>query len=131
MINLRAIANSYTSGINPNVSATLSQSTGSVTRSDGSRVPKYTTTEIVVQVQALSYGDLRQAEGINLQGTRRGLYVNGVVSGIIRPKQKGGDLITFAPGLLPEGDTWLVAHVLEQWPSWAKFIITLQNGPTT
>jgi hypothetical protein len=131
MINLRAVANSVTTSINPNVTATLSQSAGSVTRDDGSRVPKYTKTDIVLQVQALSFGDLRQAEGVNLQGTRRKIYVNGVVSGIIRPAQKGGDLITFPPGLLPEGDTWLVAMVSEQWPTWASFIITLQNGPTT
>ncbi len=129
MINLRAVANRYTRGINPNISAVLEQSTGSATRADGSRVPAYSAIPIEVQVQALSFGDLRQAEGVNLQGTRRKVYVNGVVSGIIRPAQTGGDLLIFGPGVLPEGDTWLVAMVSEQWPSWASFIITLQNGP--
>ena len=29
---------------------------------------------------------------------------------------------------MPEGNTWLCVHVLEQWPDWCKIAITLQNG---
>jgi hypothetical protein len=126
-MNLRGIANSVTSSVNPNVSCNLLQSAGYVTQSDYSRTPQYSGQVIQVQVQALTFADLRQAEGINLQGTRRAVYVNGAVAGIIRVKKKGGDVLAFADGLLPEGNVWLVVHILEQWDSWAKFVITLQD----
>lgn len=127
MVNLRGIANSVTRAINPNVTAMLYRSTGSTKNADYSRTPNYSAQPIVLQVQALSFGDLRQVEGVNLQGTRRSIFVNGAVAGIIRPAQKGGDIVVFPPTLLPEGPVWLVAMVLEQWPDWAKFVITLQN----
>jgi len=132
MVNLRAIANAATRSINPNVtSGMLYRSTGSTKNADYSRTPTYSAQPLTMQIQALSYGDLRQAEGVNLQGTRRAIYVNGAVAGIIRPAQKGGDIVVFPPNLLPEGPVWLVAMVLEQWPDWAKFIITLQNIATS
>lgn len=131
MVNLRAIANAATRTINPNVTAMLYRSTGSVKAADFSRTPVYSSQSITLQVQALSFGDLRQAEGVNLQGTRRTIFVNGTIAGIIRPAQKGGDIVVFPPNLLPEGPVWLVAMVSEQWPDWVKFIITLQNVATS
>ncbi len=128
MVNLRAAVNAQTRAINPNVSATLSQSTGSILKPGGVRVPTYSTTAIVLQVQALSFGDLQQLDGLNIQGVRRAVYANGAIAGLIRAAQKGGDIITFSPGQFPEGDTWLCVHVLEQWPNWCKIAITLQDG---
>ena len=127
MVNLRGIANSATSAINPNVRATVLRSAGSTTLPNGARVPKYKTSQAIVQVQALSFSDLTQADGLNIQGVRRAVYVNGAVAGLIRIKQKGGDVLVFDQGTLIEGTTWLCVHVLEQWPQWCKFIITLQD----
>ena len=75
------------------------------------------------QVQAMTAGDLRQVEGLNLNGTKRGIYLDGSINGVVRVYLKGGDLITF-----PDGSTWLVAMVLEQWPDWCKVAATLQDG---
>lgn len=133
-MNLRGIANTYTRTVNPNVRARIERSAGYTTRDDGQQVPNYDKTDIECQVQALTYSDLMKLDGLNIQGTRRAIYVNGAVSSIIRAKQVGGDVVRFAPGLLPEGDVWLCVHVLEQWQdggngaAWAKFAITLQNG---
>jgi hypothetical protein len=80
-----------------------------------------------VQVQALSYDDLRQIEGLQLQGVRRKAYVTGTWDGVIRSQDKGGDVIVFPPGTLPQGDTWLVAHVLEYWPQWTAVVLTNIN----
>lgn len=126
--NLRALANSRTTTVNPNTIATLRRSSGSTIRPGGVRVPEYSESQVSVQVQALSFGDLQQIDGLNIQGVRRALYVNGAVAGVIRAAEKGGDLIVFPPGTLPEGDTWLIVHVLEPWSQWSKFVITLQNG---
>ena len=90
--------------------------------------PQLFTTALVLpaQVQALSGRDLRQAEGLNLQGDVRALYINGSLDGVVRPLLKGGDLVT-----LPDGTVWLVSTTSEPWnlsAGWTKAIITLQNG---
>jgi hypothetical protein len=76
------------------------------------------------QVQPLQYKDLMQIDGLNLNGTRRKIYLYGAANGVVRTSLKGGDLITD-----PRGDVWLVALVAEQWAvDWASAIVTLQNG---
>lgn len=78
------------------------------------------------QIQPLSYKDLQQIEGLNLNGTRRTIYLYGVVDAIVRSMRKGGALI-YGPG----DNIWLVAMVTEQWfdalPSWCAVVATLQN----
>ena len=78
---------------------------------------------VMAQIQALSYNDIIQADNLNIQGVRRKMYIQGEVDGLVRPNNKGGDLV-----LLPDGSTWLVAMVDEHWPDWTAAIITLQNG---
>lgn len=129
-MNLRGIANAATKAINPNVTCTRQRSTGSITRPGGVRVPQYATDTLVVQVQALSAGELRQLDGLNIQGVRRAVYANGVIAGAIRAARVGGDILVFPAGTLPEGNTWLCVHVLEQWPDWCKIAVTLQDGPS-
>ena len=92
-------------------------------------IPQTVTPEVMntdfslqAQVQALTFRDIVQIEGLNLQGTRRAIYLSGRVDGLVRSLNKGGDLIT-----LPDGSVWLVAMVLEQWPDWVKCAATLQN----
>lgn len=82
------------------------------------------TTALVVpaQIQSLTFRDIQQIDGLNLQGNRNGIYFYGRIDGLVRPDNKGGDLITF-----PDGTTWLVAMVLEDWPDWCKVAATRQN----
>lgn len=126
---LRSLANSITKTVNPNLQAVRRRSSGYTTRSDGSRIPLYADVPVTLQVQALSFGDIQKIDGLNIQGVRRKIYTDGVLSGLIRVGQKGGDVIVFPDGALPEGNTWLCVHVLEQWDSWCAVVITLQNGP--
>jgi len=78
------------------------------------------------QIQPVSWKDLQQIEGLNLNGTRKTIYLFGVVDAIVRSLRKGGSLI-FGPG----DQQWLVAQVIEQWyedlPSWCSVAATLQN----
>lgn len=127
-MNLHGIVSGAIEAINPFVSATVKRSTGYTTDSDGSRTPTYTTFGIMAQVQALTYSDITQLDGLNIQGVRRAIYLTGNIMGLVRADQRGGDLIIFPDGTLPEGDTWLAAHVLEAWPDWVKVAITLQDG---
>lgn len=122
-MNLHGIAAPVIAAVNPPVVATVRISTGYTTNPDGSRTPTYQTSAVTAQVQALTYRDLQQIEGLNLNGTRRAIYLNGALNGVVRVSQRGGDLIT-----LSDGTVWLTAYVFEQWPDWVKVAATLQEG---
>lgn len=128
-MNLHGIVRGAITTVNPDVSASVQKSGGSTTLPDGSRVPIYPTPiPVTVQVQALTYNDLVHLDGLGIQGVRRAVYLYGSVMGVVRVDQKGGDKLIFPAGTLPEGNVWLAAHVLEQWPDWCKIAITLQDG---
>lgn len=126
-MNLHAIAGPIVAAVNPPVLGQYQQSTGSNTAASGKRTPTYATAiGVQVQLQALTGDDLRQMDGLNIQGEKRALYVSGTWKGASRPDIRGGDLFT-----LPDGSIWLVVHLLEDWNStagWAKVAITRQNG---
>jgi hypothetical protein len=125
-VNLHGLTTGAINAVNPFLTGTVQVSTGQTTNADGSQTPTYETfTDVSMQVQALQYQDLKQIEGLNLNGTRRAIYMNGRADGVVRSLMKGGDLITIAAG--PNAGVWLVALMAEQWPDWAKAIVTLQN----
>jgi hypothetical protein len=123
-MNLHHIASHAISAVNEFVTAAIQVSTGYTTAGDGSRTPTYAPAVLVpVQIQALQYNDILQLNGLNIQGTRRAMYINGDYEGLVRSFQKGGDII-----FLPDGTVWLVAIVLEHWPDWVKIAVTLQKS---
>lgn len=190
-MNLHQIASGSVGSVNPFVPLRIRVSTGYATNADYSRAPTYAAVQTVPgQVQSLTFDDLKQIEGLNIQGTRRAVYINGRVDGLVRLENKGGDLVevpgasfngyiagnvltvtkinsgrislrdtvfgsgvvdgtkitalgtglgyegtyildtsqTLAPVLMASGTVWLLVHMLEQWPDWCKFIVTLQDG---
>jgi hypothetical protein len=132
-MNLHAIANPIIQVVNPNVPAYIQYSTGNTINEDGSQTPTYTPPVLVsAQVQSLTFRDLQQIEGLNLQGTRRAIYLYGDIEAIVRVTAQGGDLVTF-PGRVggfANNTTWLVAENLETWleapDCWCKVAATLQ-----
>lgn len=126
-MNLHGIVAGVISAVNPIVPGTLQISTGSSQAADGTRIPTFATPiNIGAQVQPLTWRDIQQLDGLNLQGNRVAIYVYGEVDGLVRPQNKGGDLITLTTP--PNAGVWLVAQVLEAWPDWSKVAATLQNG---
>jgi hypothetical protein len=123
-LNLHGIVSaSLIPGVNPLVPISIQRSTGYTTNADGTQVPTYASpVSVFAQIQALTYTDLTQIDGMNIQGERRSVYINGRTDAIIRGNREGGDLITW------NGIVWLNVHVLEYWPDWCKFIITRQDG---
>jgi hypothetical protein len=123
-MNLHGIVTGYVNAVNLAVPCTMQMSTGYTIAGDGSQVPTYATyTDVPCQIQAASYGDIQKTSGLNIQGTRRSVYLNGDWQGLNRSAIKGGDILT-----MPDNTVWLVAMVLEHWPDWTKIAITLQNG---
>lgn len=125
-MNLHGIVAPAIGAVNPFVPVTLKRSNGYTIEPDGTQVPSYVDVSLSVQVQALSFSDLQQLDGLNIQGVRRAVYLDGPAMGVVRNIGAGGDLFAFPPGTFPEGDLWLAAHVLERWPDWSKVAITLQ-----
>lgn len=124
-MDLRGIANSVSRAINPNVAVTLRQSSGyTIDPLTRKQVPSYADTAGYGNLQALDGDDLRQLDGLNVQGTLRALYLYGDAAGVIRPDQRGGDTVTI------NGKIWLVVKVLEHWdnPTWAKVALNYQGA---
>ena len=125
-MNLHAIAGNYVSAVNPWMTATIQMSNGYTTAADGSRTPAYKPAQSVqAQIQAMTYNDLVQTSGLNIQGEKRAMYLNGNWAGVVRQDKKGGDLIT-----LTDGSVWLVTLVLENWQfndGWVKVAVVRQN----
>ena len=120
-MDLRGIANSVASTVNPNKTVTVKRSTGYTIGPGRKQIPAYATPIVGPgQIQALDNDDLKQLDGLNIQGTIRAIYLRGVLAGVIRPDSTGGDIIEI------DGDNWLVIKVLEGWPTWTKAAIVLQ-----
>lgn len=121
-MNLHGIVSPLIGAVNPHVIAMIEVSTGNTTLADGTRVPTFAkAVAVTVQVQPITGGELRQLEGLNLQGEFTGIYLNGHIDGLVRQDNKGGDKIT-----LPDGKVYLVTTVLEDWPDWMKVAVTRQ-----
>lgn len=122
-MDLRGIANGVTSTVNPNQTVTVLRSTGYTIGAGRRQVPSYAAPVTGPgQIQALDANDLKQLDGLNIQGTIRAIYLRGALAGVIRPDGTGGDIVQIA------GQDWLVVKVLESWPTWTKAAICLQGG---
>jgi hypothetical protein len=121
-MNLHQIVSGAIGSVNPFISATMLRSTGYTTAPDGTRTPTFTSIPASIQVQALSTDELKQIEGLNLQGQKNGVYLNGQWNGTVRVGKQGGDMLKFG------GQTWLVVTVLENWPDFTKLAVVLQDG---
>ena len=126
-MNLHNIVRGPIGAVNPNMLVSVQVSTGYDTGPGGVRTPTYAPAVTVqAQVQPMEWPDLRQIDGLNLQGTKRVIYLNGEIDGLVRVTNQGGDLVT-----LPDGTVWLVTKILEGFSitaGWTKALITLQNG---
>jgi hypothetical protein len=107
--------------INPFQTVSIRRNTGYTITPDGMRIAVYVTLSGIAQVQDLSSDDLKLVEGLNIQGARKTVYLNGTWAGVVRAAGKGGDVFTF------DGYDWLVTLVAEAWPDWTKVIVTLQS----
>ena len=121
-MDLRGIANSVSSAVNPNTTVTVLRSTGYTIGAGRKQVPTYAAPVTGPgQIQALDANDIKQLDGLNIQGTIRAIYLRGVLAGVVRPDGTGGDIVQIG------GQTWLVVKVLEGWPTWTKAAVVLQG----
>lgn len=126
-MNLRGTANSVTTAINPNITGAWLQSAGYTVGADFKQVPSYNTyADLLLQVQELTQADIRQMDGLNIQGVLKVVYINGLPLGVARTLGQGGDLLQFPLAGESTVRDWLVVRVKEQYPDWASVIVCLQ-----
>jgi len=124
-MNLHGMVTGIIGIINPNVSITIARSAGWKPGADGAQVPQYTFTYgVPAQIQPMATDDLRQIEGLNIQGNKMAVYFTGDWGTIIRVGQFGGDLLLF-----PDQTWWLATINVENWPDWSKIIAVQQVNP--
>lgn len=131
-MDLRGIANQISNTVNPNIVVSVQTSSGYTIGAGQRQIPTYNLAVIgPAQIQALDNSDLKQLDGLNIQGAIRAIYLREALAGVIRPDSKGGDLVTIdtAPNV-PSAlvGTWLVTKVLESWPLFTKAAIVKQGG---
>ncbi len=125
-MNLHGVVAPIIGAVNPNVPCSMQVSTGYITNDDGTQIPTYNTVTGTAQVQALTFKDLNQVDGINKNGAARGIYFYGDIVGVLRTRTKGGDIITLSDGA--NIGNWLVVQPLETWAvGWCKCACVLQN----
>lgn len=123
MVNVRALANRATSGINPNIAAQLKSYAGKSTPVTGKQEPLYAAVvPIIVQAQALGKKEIEHLDSMNISGADRAVYANQQLAAVDRVTQSGGDLLRF------ENAVWLVVAVLEGWTTagWGKVALQRQ-----
>lgn len=132
-MNLHAAVRAVIPAVNPDTLCTWSQSTGATTAADGTQTPTYTVvTNVAVQIQGVSAGDLKHIDNLNIEGVLRKVYLFGNIQGVVRPSLQGGDLLTFPQEIGGTPQVWKVVAVLETWPDivsagWSSAIVCLQN----
>ncbi len=133
-MNLHGIVRGAINAVNPDITGTWRQSTGSTTGADGRQVPNYSDTALLMQVQALSGRDLKHTDFLSMQGIKRAVYLFPMVQGVSAPQAKGGDLLQFPMETGGAIRVWLVVVELEQWNpngTWCKVGVVLQDEAAT
>lgn len=117
-MDLQGLGSPVAEVVNPNIAVSVWASTGYTNTGKGYRqVPSYASAiNGFAQVQALTSSELRQIEGLNLQGALRTIYFRGKLNGVIRPTSQGGDLVAIAgptptPIVLEDGsgNLWILS----------------------
>ena len=113
-MNLRAIANSLTRGINPNnTTAILAKNDGYTVAAGGIKTPKYIESTIEIQTQSIESKDLQHLNLTAQQGQYNFVYANGLISAQRRTLNKGEDMLKFKPYGEDGEVVWKVVKVME------------------
>lgn len=126
-MNLHGIVRGAITSVNPDILAVFRQSTGNTVDAAGNQAPQFTDVpDVLIQVQAAEAEDLTHINNFNQEGVYRAVYMYGNTQGVVRPNQKGGDILQFPQTPDAAVQDWLVAKVSETWPDWSKVTVCLQ-----
>lgn len=129
-LNLHNIVSGPIDSLNPRFAGVWRRSTGYTTASDGTQVPAYADTNVMMRVQALSARDLKHEAFLNSQGEKRSVSLFGNPQGVNKPNVQGGDLLLFPEVRGGPNVVWLCSVVFESWApdvaGWARVGVVRQ-----
>ena len=125
-MNLRSIANSVITSVNPNQSAILKINEGNTVDDEGNQIPRLTETPITIQPQSIATADLEHLNLVSQQGQFLYAYANGSISALRRSLGKGSERIVFTPYGENSPVEWIVKQVIESYPDWVKVLLWRQ-----
>lgn len=129
-INLHAAVAGAIDALNPRFTGVWRVSTGYTTATDGTQVPTYSNSTVLMRVQALSGKDLKHEAFLNVQGEKRTVSMFGNPQGANRPAVKGGDILQFPEVRGGANVDWLVVVIFESWApdvaGWARIGVVRQ-----
>lgn len=125
-MNLRNIANSVITGINPNIKAKLIVNDGYEIDDYGNQIPKTEELEITIQTQSLSTQDLQHLNLVSQQGSFLYAYTDHFLFALRRPLQLGQDKLVFKPYGESNETEWLIKQVVESYSNWNKVLVWRQ-----
>ena len=124
-MNLHGIAAPFVGIVNPPVSGSWWQNTGSTTAGTGKRTASYVEVpDQSFQVQALTGPELELVDGLNIQGVKQSVHMSGLPQAVDRTTNTGGDVLEF------RNAKWLVIVILENWgegdAAWSRVAVVKQ-----
>lgn len=125
-MNLRGIANSVITSVNPNQQATLKINVGNTVDDAGNQIPQFDEKEITVQPQSIETKDLEHLNLISQQGQFLYAYASGQISGLRRSQGLGNESVIFTAYGELEPSEWIVKRVIESYSDWVKVLLCRQ-----
>lgn len=120
-MDIRNIANTLSSFVNPNTEVTIRASNGYTVGTGAKQIPQYLPDVLgTAQLQAADEEFLKKESGLNLEAVYKFLYISGQIYGAVRLNDKGGDLVII------NAEIWLTVKIIERWPLWCKILLCLQ-----
>ena len=116
------LSNSAISTVYDNTIVSIYRSIGFTIGGGQKQIPLYdAAVDYYAQLQYAEQSELEHIDGLNIQGLYKKLLVGSTISGSVRPRIAGGDLVVI------NNEKWLVVTIEEAWVGWSKAIIVLQN----
>lgn len=125
-MNLRSLVRGSINAVNCDQQITWQAYQG-YTETNGVVTPIYGSQAVWAQIQPVPTNRLTHLDNLNIQGVLRQVYLRGAVASAVRADGTGGDLLQFPEVQNGPLRTWLVELVDEQWPTWCKVTVRLQN----
>lgn len=123
MINVRRMANSMTSMVNPNRDAVLRVNTGYITDDAGNQKPSFDEMPVKIQAQSLQSDESDHLGLVDRQGEFISAYAYGSIAAIQRWLKRGESQLVFVPYGENEPVVWNVDKVLESYPTWVRLLL--------
>lgn len=123
MINVRLMANTLTSIVNPNLDAVLRVNDGYDVDDYGNQIPRFIEENIKIQAQSLDSKERFELNLVDHQAEYISVYAYGSINAIQRWLNRGASELSFIPYGEASPVRWKVDKVLESYSTWVRLLL--------